>query len=67
MDVAAALTAALAHRDKELRLCPFRKGSTPPYDEPCSQCAATVRGPCWINVGADAAFVDTAREILATL
>lgn len=57
-----AIKAALAKRKAELDRCPVRKGGF--GDKPCPECKATTAGPCWINIGADAAFVDAIKELL---
>jgi tRNA G26 N,N-dimethylase Trm1 len=54
---------ALAERKAMLDECPALKRSL--GDEPCPHCHATTAGPCWLNVRADAAFVDAMKEIVA--
>lgn len=61
----AKIEAALAERKTKLSECPFRSDGRhrePPMDQPCPKCRATTSGPCWINVEADAAFVDAIKE-----
>lgn len=55
---------ALAERKVKLDTCPFRsqRQRDPEPDQPCPKCRATSAGPCWINVEADAAFVDAIKE-----
>ena len=54
---------ALAERKAKLDQCPARKGHL--GDKLCPKCRATTAGPCWLNVEADAAFVDEIKELVA--
>jgi ribosomal protein L37AE/L43A len=54
---------ALADRKAKLDQCPVRRRTI--GDHPCPKCKATTAGPCWLNVEADAAFVDAMKEIVA--
>jgi tRNA G26 N,N-dimethylase Trm1 len=56
---------ALEERKAKLRDCPIRRRRPPPVDQPCPKCRATTAGPCWLNVEADAAFVDAMKELIA--
>lgn len=60
------LAHALAERKKQLARCPFMlpRHRQPDSRGPCPECKATSAGPCWVNVGADAAFVDAVRELI---
>lgn len=62
-----AITAALAERKSKLGTCPINNGSPihEYLDERCPKCGATSAGPCWVNVEADAAFVDAIKEVAA--
>lgn len=53
---------ALQSRKRELDQCPARQSWL--GDICCPQCGAGTAGPCWLNVGADATFVDTIKEII---
>lgn len=62
-----AVADALKVRKATLDECPinhpkFGSRKTP---ERCPKCKATTSGPCWANVRADAAFVDTIKEMTA--
>lgn len=57
------IVAALDEREAKLGQCPARLKSL--GDKACPRCGATVAGPCWINVEADAAFVDAMKELAA--
>lgn len=60
-DLEEKIRAALAERKAKLDQCPANKRSL--GDEPCPMCRATSSDPCWENVRADAAFVDTMKEL----
>lgn len=62
-NIIAVLAAALAERKQKLEQCPVRRAAF--FDKPCPTCRATASGPCWLNVAADAALVDTVKEIVA--
>ncbi len=57
------IRAALDERKAKLDQCPANKRSL--GDEPCPKCHATTAGPCWLNVEADAAFVDAMKALAA--
>lgn len=61
MTVLEEIDAALAARREKLATCPVRK--TAFFEKSCPKCKATTKGPCWVNVEADAAFVDAIKEI----
>lgn len=63
MSIEERIAAALAERKSRLDGCPARKAHL--GDKPCPKCQATTAGPCWLNVEADAAFVDAIKEIVA--
>lgn len=57
---------ALADRKTMLGECPFNNASQ--YhdpSEPCPRCKSTTSGRCWVNVRADAIFVDVMKELAA--
>lgn len=65
MSVEQIIVDALADRERKLLECPIRKGRYRGGDAPCSKCHATTAGPCWVNVEADAVFVDMMKDLVA--
>lgn len=63
MSISTKIRAALEERKAKLDQCPARKRSL--GDKPCPKCGATTSGPCWVNVEADAAFIDAMKELAA--
>ena len=61
--IEARIREALATRKAKLDTCPIRKAAF--FQKECPNCHATSSGPCWVNVEADAAFVDAIKEMIA--
>lgn len=58
------IKAALAEREKKLSFCPVNKRGYRGGSAPCPSCHARPNENCGINTQADAAFVDTIKELV---